>query len=99
MYSELFFLSKKLWWVHLETLVTLSTAYLLTKDSRCWQWYEKVHSYTWDHFPDATNGEWFGYLNRQGDPFLTIKGGKWKVFFHVPRSLYRNYKTFNCLIS
>ena len=83
----------------MEALVTLSTAYLLTKDIRCWQWYEKVHSYTWSHFPDVINGEWFGYLNRQGDPLLTIKGGKWKGFFHVPRSLYRNYKTFNILSS
>ena len=83
---------QKLWWVHLETLVALLKGYYLTKDKRCWKWYEKVHDYTWNHFPDEQFGEWFGYLNRQGDPLLYIKGGKWKGFFHVPRSLYTGYK-------
>ncbi len=85
---------QKLWWVHLEALVALLTAYTLTRDKRCWEWYEKVHDYTWSHFPDKKFGEWYGYLNRQGNPLLTIKGGKWKGFFHVPRSLFRNYQLF-----
>jgi N-acylglucosamine 2-epimerase len=88
---------QKLWWVHLEALVTLATAYSLTGDKRCLDWYEKVHTYTWKHFPDPEYGEWFGYLNRQGEPLLTLKGGKWKGFFHVPRSIYRNYRTFERL--
>lgn len=32
-------------------------------------------------------GEWYGYLNRQGEVLLQLKGGKWKGFFHIPRSL------------
>jgi N-acylglucosamine 2-epimerase len=88
---------QKLWWVHLEALVTLSTAYSLTGDQRCWDWYEKVHKYTWEHFPDEQFGEWFGYLNRYGDPLLTLKGGKWKGFFHVPRSVFKVYQTFDTL--
>ena len=32
-------------------------------------------------------GEWFGYLNRQGEPTHLLKGGKWKTFFHLPRYL------------
>ena len=78
---------QKLWWVHLETLVALSMAYRLTGRTDCWQWYEKVHSYTWDHFTDSEHGEWYGYLNRQGDVLLPLKGGKWKGSFHVPRAL------------
>ena len=89
--------NQKLWWVHLETLVALSTAYTLTGDKRCWDWFEKVHKYTWAHFPDKKFDEWFGYLDRQGKPLLYIKGGKWKGFFHVPRSLFRIYNTFNNL--
>lgn len=88
---------QKLWWVHLEALVTLSTAFVLTGDKNCWEWFEKVHAYTWKHFPDPENGEWFGYLNRTGDPLLTLKGGKWKGFFHVPRSIFRIYQNFNIL--
>ncbi len=88
---------QKLWWVHLEALVTLSTAYQITGDQRCRDWFKKVHDYTWKHFPDPEYGEWFGYLNRAGDPLLTLKGGKWKGFFHVPRSLFKIFKTFEAL--
>ncbi|MFL5788539.1 MAG: AGE family epimerase/isomerase, partial [Flavisolibacter sp.] len=67
---------QKLWWVHIETIITLLKGYHLTGDNRCWQWFEKVHGYTWDHFPDPQNGEWHGYLNRQGEVLLPLKGGK-----------------------
>lgn len=85
---------QKLWWVHLEALVALAKAYEQTGCDKIWQWYEKVHEYTWSHFPDPENGEWFGYLNRQGEPHITLKGGKWKGCFHVPRALYQCWKTF-----
>ena len=79
---------QKLWWVHLETLVALSMAFLLTGKSEYWEWCERVHEYTWSHFPDPVGGEWFGYLNRRGEVLLPLKGGKWKGCFHVPRSLH-----------
>jgi len=85
---------QKLWWVHLEALVALSKAYLHTKNPKIWEWYEKVHQYALKRFPDKEHGEWFGYLNRQGEPHLTLKGGKWKGCFHVPRGLYQCWKTF-----
>src|SRR5690554_264299 len=47
---------QKLWWVHLETLVALAKAFKLTGDRRCWEWFEKVHAYTWDKFPDPEHG-------------------------------------------
>ena len=84
---------QKLWWVHLEAIISMLKGYLLTGDERCWQWFEKLHDYTWNHFPDRKNGEWFGYLNRQGEVLLPLKGGKWKGCFHVPRALYQGWKT------
>jgi N-acylglucosamine 2-epimerase len=80
---------QKLWWVHIETLITLLKAYQHTSNEACWTWFERVHAYTWHHFPDPANGEWFGYLNRQGEVLLPLKGGKWKGCFHVPRGLYQ----------
>lgn len=82
-------MGSKLWWVHLETLVALSKAYLHTQNPIIWNWYKKVHQYTWKHFPDPEHGEWYGYLNRQGDPLLTLKGGKWKGCF-MYQELYIN---------
>ena len=84
---------QKLWWVHVETLIALLKSYQHTRDERCWQWFEKVHAYTWQHFPDPQYGEWFGYLNRRGEVLLPLKGGKWKGCYHVPRALYQCWKT------
>jgi N-acylglucosamine 2-epimerase len=79
---------QKLWWVHLETLVALAMAYRSTGREECLRWFETVHEYTWNHYPDPAYGEWFGYLNRRGEKLLELKGGKWKGCFHVPRALY-----------
>jgi N-acylglucosamine 2-epimerase len=32
---------------------------------------------------------WYGYLNRRGEVLFSLKGGKWKGFFHVPRGFYQ----------
>ncbi len=88
---------QKLWWVHLEALIALSMAYRVAGRESCWQWYQKVHEYTWNHFSDPPYGEWYGYLNRQGEVLLPLKGGKWKGCFHVPRALHRCWTEFEQL--
>lgn len=80
---------QKLWWVHIETLISMLKGYQLTGSQECLKWFEKVHEYVWSHFVDAEYPEWFGYLNRQGEVLLPLKGGKWKGCFHVPRGLYQ----------
>ncbi|MCY7336831.1 MAG: AGE family epimerase/isomerase [Chamaesiphon sp.] len=85
---------QKLWWVHVETLVALAMGYRLTGREECWTWYQRVHEYTWKHFADAEHGEWFGYLNRQGEVLLDLKGGKWKGCFHMPRALLMCWQQF-----
>lgn len=84
---------QKLWWVHIETLISLLKGYQLTGSKECLEWFEKVHDYVWTHFKDPEYPEWFGYLNRRGEVLLTLKGGKWKGCFHVPRGLYQCWKT------
>lgn len=88
---------QKLWWVHIETLISLAKGYMLTGDQRCLEWFERVDSYTWSHFPDPEYGEWYGYLNRRGEVLLPLKGGKWKGCFHVPRGLLQVWKAFSTL--
>ena len=83
---------QKLWWVHLETLISLIKGYQLTSDQRCLDWFRRVHDYTWSHFRDAEYPAWYGYLNRQGEVLLPLKGGKWKGCFHVPRGLLNVWK-------
>lgn len=88
---------QKLWWVHMETMVCLLKGFLFTGDRRCWDWFEKVHSYAWEKFPDPLDGEWWGYLNRQGEVLLPLKGGKWKGCFHIPRGLYQCWQTLEAI--
>ncbi|GHT15740.1 N-acylglucosamine 2-epimerase [Bacteroidia bacterium] len=88
---------QKLWWVHIETLISLLKGYSLTKSEACLKWFEKVHDYTWAHFKDKEYPEWYGYLNRQGEVLLPLKGGKWKGCFHVPRGLYQCWKTIETI--
>lgn len=80
---------QKLWWVHIETLITMLKGYQLTGNAKCLEWFERVHNYVWTHFTDKEYPEWFGYLNRQGEVLLSLKGGKWKGCFHVPRGLFQ----------
>jgi len=88
---------QKLWWVHIETLISLIKGYRLTGNPECLDWFEKVHNYTWSHFADPEYGEWFGYLNRRGEVLLPLKGGKWKGCFHVPRGLLQVWKTMESI--
>ena len=88
---------QKLWWVHVEALVAMAKAYRFTGDERCAAWFQTLHAYTWKHFKDPEHPEWFGYLNRRGEVLLSLKGGKWKGCFHVPRSLYQVWKTLESI--
>ncbi len=89
----------KLWWPHCETLYALLLAWSLTGRDDLWPWYEKVHEYTFSHFPDPEYGEWYWYLDRDGKPVWTAKAGAWKCFFHLPRVLFRCYQLLDGLIS
>ena len=77
----------KLWWVHNEALLACLYAYSCSGDESFRKWFEKLDDWTWARYPDPEYGEWFAYLDRQGNRTHTLKGGKWKTFFHVPRCL------------
>ncbi len=84
---------QKLWWVHMETLISLLKGYYLTGSKECLDKFKIIHEYVWTHFKDKQHPEWFGYLNRQGEVSLSLKGGKWKGCFHIPRGLYQCWRT------
>ena len=88
---------QKLWWVHLEALVAMAKGFALTNDQRCYNWFVKLHDYSWEHFRDPEFGEWYAYLNRRGEVLLPLKGGKWKCCFHVPRALLNIWKTMEIM--
>ena len=83
--------------MHLEALVALAKGYRLTGRKECWDWYERVHGYAWERYPDPEHGEWLGYLDRRGEVVLSLKGGKWKGCFHLPRTLHVCMREFEKL--
>ncbi|MHA1680485.1 MAG: AGE family epimerase/isomerase [Promethearchaeota archaeon] len=79
----------KLWWVHAEALVATLKAFELKRDPAYLDWFERIENWTWSRFPDPAFGEWYGYLNHRGEPTHSLKGGRWKTFFHLPRYLLK----------
>ena len=77
----------KLWWVHCEALYAHLLNFSLTGEASDWSAFEQVDTYIFEHFCDRTYGEWFGYLNRQGEVTHRFKGAPYKGCFHVPRAL------------
>lgn len=79
--------SQRLWWVHVEALIALAQAYKHTGDAKWLKWFDQVDAWTWKHLRDPDYGEWYGYLDKHGNPELTCKGNHYKGCFHIPRAL------------
>lgn len=75
----------KFWWPHNEVIIATLLAYLITGNQKYAEWHKMVHEYAYTHFLDKENGEWFGYLHRDGTIAQTAKGNLFKGPFHLPR--------------
>lgn len=75
----------KFWWPQNETIIATLYAAVLTGEQRYIDMHRQIHDWTYRHFPDAEQGEWFGYLHRDGRISSTLKGNLWKGPFHMPR--------------
>ena len=82
----------KYWWPHCEAVYAFLLAYDLSGESRYKEWFDLVHDYSWQRFPDKEYGEWFGYLRRDGSVQVDLKGNHFKGPFHIPRFLLKTYK-------
>lgn len=75
----------KFWWPHNEVIIATLLAYLITGNEKYALWHKQVHEYSYEHFHDKQNGEWFGYLHKDGSIAQTAKGNLYKGPFHLPR--------------
>ena len=75
----------KFWWPHNEVIIATLLAYLMTGNAKYAEWHKQIHSYAYKHFHDPINGEWYGYLHRDGTIAQTAKGNLFKGPFHLPR--------------
>ncbi len=77
---------KKIWWPHTEALYALLLAYELTGESWCEEWYNRVHDWSFAHFPMPECGEWCQRLDREGNPTAASIALPVKDPFHLPRA-------------
>lgn len=75
----------KFWWPQNETIIATLLAYTLTGDEKYAKWHKMVHDYAYEKFHDKENGEWYGYLHRDGSLAQRAKGNLFKGPFHLPR--------------
>lgn len=87
----------KFWWPQNETIIATLLAYEITNDPKYATMHKQIHEYAYTHFHDKENGEWYGYLHRDGRIAQTAKGNLFKGPFHLPRqewycyTLLKNY--------
>ncbi len=77
----------KLWWPITEAMYATLLAWDITGERRYLEWHRRIAAWGFAHLHDPYGREWFGYLDRRGEPTHTLKGGAWKGFFHLPRAL------------
>ncbi len=88
----------KLWWVHDEAIYAALLLGYLTEDEQLIEWFFRLHDWSWPRFVDSEYGEWFGYLYHNGERAKSLKGGKWKGFFHLPRFLLESIDTLDLML-
>lgn len=77
----------KLWWPATEALYALLLGYEMTGEPWCLDWYQKLHDWSFAHFPDAVNGEWVQRLTREGTILKAYVALPVKDPFHLPRAV------------
>ena len=78
---------KKIWWPHSEALYALLLAHRLTGQAWCAEWYDRVHEWSFAHFPMSECGEWRQRLDRKGNPTTELIALPVKDPFHLPRAV------------
>lgn len=81
----------KFWWPQCETIIASLYAYLATGDEKYLYRHERISEWTYAHFPDDSEGEWYGYLHRDGTVAQPAKGNLYKGPFHIPRMMIKGY--------
>jgi N-acylglucosamine 2-epimerase len=76
----------KLWWPHVEALLALMLAFEISGEKWCWDWFIKIHDYSFRTFPDSENGEWKQRLDRKGNTITQTLVLPVKDPFHLPRA-------------
>ena len=84
-------------WVHLEAIAVLLKGYLHTQHPDCLRWFQRIHDYTFGHFPDPKQTGWHLAIDPHGQPLISAKALPQVSCFSLIRCLAESAKTLvNC---
>jgi N-acylglucosamine 2-epimerase len=89
----------KIWWPHTEAIYALLLAYSLSRQDWCLEWFQRVHDYSFSHFPVPQYGEWIQNLDRQGNQLNSTIALPVKDPFHLSRALINSIRVLQQLAS
>ncbi len=82
----------KFWWPQNEAVIATLYAYHASKDNKYLEMFKAINDYSYDKFPDRKNGEWYGYLHKDGRVSQPSKGNLFKGPFHIPRMMIKGWQ-------
>lgn len=84
-------------WVHLEAIAVLLKGHLHTQHPDCLKWFQRIHDYTFGHFPDPKQTGWHLAIDSHGQPLVSAKALPQVGCFSLIRCLAESAKTVvNC---
>lgn len=85
----------KFWWPQTEAVIAMLYAYEASGDERYLEMHRMANEWMYKYLPDNENGEWYGYLHRDGSVAQPAKGNLFKGPFHIPRMLIKSSMLIN----
>ena len=85
----------KFWWPQTEAVIAMIYAYEASGDERYLEMHRMANEWMYKYLPDNENGEWYGYLHRDGSVAQPAKGNLFKGPFHIPRMLIKSSMLIN----
>ena len=80
----------KEFWQQAECLVGMLDAYLVFKDDRYLEAYEKVHRFVMDYVINHEVGEWYPLFDECNNRLWDYMGHAWKINYHTVRSMIQS---------
>lgn len=80
-------------WVHLEAIAVLLKGYIHTQHPDCLKWFQRIHDYTFGHFPDPKLTGWHLAVDSHGQSLISARALPTVGCFSLIRCLAESAKT------
>ncbi|WP_341890573.1 AGE family epimerase/isomerase, partial [Variovorax sp. YR752] len=78
----------KYFWVQAESFAAAALLAVRSGDASCWEWYERIWAYAWQHFVDHEHGAWYRILAPDNRKLSDEKSPAGKTDYHTMGACY-----------